>query len=38
MEAFGSDIVTDTMKRVAGEFQSWADPVFITTRNVGGAA
>ena len=36
MEAFGTDVSTDTMTRVAAEFQGWADPIFITTRNVAG--
>ncbi|MCC6829059.1 MAG: REDY-like protein HapK [Novosphingobium sp.] len=38
MEAFGKDAATDAMKKVAGEFREWADPVFIVTRNIAAAA
>ena len=32
METFGADVATDTMRKVAGEFQSFADaPLFILT-------
>jgi hypothetical protein len=32
MEAFGADVASDTVQRVAGEFQQFADaPMFITT-------
>lgn len=34
MDAFGGDVAGDTMQRVAAEFQSWADPIFIVTRDV----
>lgn len=35
MDAFGSDISTDTMKKVAGEFQAFADnPLFMLTHNI----
>jgi hypothetical protein len=34
MEAFGRDAATAEMARIAGEFQAWADPVFILTRQV----
>lgn len=38
MEQFGRDVATDTMKRVAAEFQQFADnPTFITTRTLGAA-
>ena len=34
MDAFGRDVTTETMQRVAGEFQDWADPLFIVTRDI----
>ncbi len=35
MTAFGSDVESETMQRVAAEFQSFADnPVFITTQSL----
>lgn len=34
MDAFGADVATETMQRVAAEFQDWADPVFIVTRDI----
>ena len=34
MDAFGRDVASETMQRVAAEFQDWADPVFIVTRDV----
>lgn len=34
MDAFGSDVASETMQRVAAEFQDWADPVFIVTRDI----
>ena len=35
MDAFGQDIATDTMKKVAAEFQDFADsPMFILTHDV----
>lgn len=37
MDRFGSDIGTETMQKIAAEFQGFADnPVFVTTRAVGG--
>lgn len=36
MAAFGEAVATATMKRVAAEFTDWADPVFITTRDISG--
>ena len=38
MELFGQEASTETMARIAGEFQEWATPVFILTRPVTGAA
>lgn len=38
MEAFGGDIATPVMQRVAAEFQLWADAAFVTTRNIDSAA
>jgi hypothetical protein len=38
MDAFGRDVATPTMQQVAAEFQDWADPVFILTRNIEDAA
>ena len=35
MEQFGKDVSTDTMQKVASEFQSFADtPLFILTENL----
>ena len=34
MAAFGDEVATDAMKRVAAEFQDWANPIFITTRDI----
>lgn len=34
MDAFGLDVATPTMQKVAAEFQDWADPIFITTRDI----
>jgi hypothetical protein len=34
MALFGSEVGTDTMKKVAAEFQGWADPIFIATEPV----
>lgn len=35
MEKFGADLATDTMKKVAGEFQGFADnPLFILTEDL----
>ena len=38
MDAFGRDVATPTMQQVAAEFQDWAEPVFILTRNIEDAA
>lgn len=38
MDLFGSEVSTEQMGRIAAEFQSWADPIFIVTRQIGGAA
>ncbi|WAC71985.1 hypothetical protein OU995_20750 [Roseateles sp. SL47] len=35
MESFGKDVQSETMTRVAAEFQTWADPVFLVTEPVG---
>lgn len=34
MDAFGADIATETMQKIAAEFQDWADPLFITTDRI----
>ncbi len=34
MDAFGRDVATPTMQMVAAEFQDWAEPIFILTRNI----
>lgn len=34
MDAFGRDVATPSMQRVAAEFQDWAEPVFILTRDI----
>jgi hypothetical protein len=33
-DGFGRDVATPTMQRVAAEFQDWAEPVFILTRDI----
>jgi hypothetical protein len=38
MAVFGDEVGTETMQRVAAEFQGWADPIFITTRDIESAA
>jgi hypothetical protein len=38
MALFGEEVSTQTMQRVAAEFQAWADPIFITTRDIEAAA
>lgn len=38
MDMFGQETASETMTRIAGEFQDWADPTFIVTRKIGGAA
>ncbi|WP_419814498.1 REDY-like protein HapK [Glacieibacterium sp.] len=38
MDLFGSEVSTEAMGRVAAEFQDWADPIFIVTRQVEAAA
>ena len=35
MEAFGQDIATETMRRVAAEFGTFADATFILTEQLG---
>ncbi len=35
MDAFGQDIATDTMRRVAAEFGAFADAAFILTEQLG---
>jgi hypothetical protein len=36
-ERFGADVATDTMKRIASEFQAFADnPIFVVTEPVAG--
>jgi hypothetical protein len=35
MDGFGRDVTSDTMQRVAAEFQEWADPIFVLTRDIG---
>ncbi len=38
MEKFGADVATDTMQKIAAEFQAFADnPTFIMTRTLGAA-
>jgi len=34
MVLFGEDVGTDAMKKIAAEFQDWADPIFITTERI----
>jgi len=34
MGVFGEEVGTETMQAVAAEFQGWADPVFILTRDI----
>ncbi len=34
MRAFGEDVATKTMQKIAAEFQDWADPIFITTDRI----
>ena len=38
MDLFGEEASSETMTRIAGEFQDWADPVFIVTEQVGAPA
>ena len=38
MELFGQEASSETMTRIAGEFQEWATPIFILTRPVTGDA
>lgn len=38
MDLFGQEVSTEAMARIAGEFQDWADPVFILTRPIESAA
>ncbi len=34
MDVFGTEVESETMQRVAAEFQEWADPIFVTTRDI----
>lgn len=34
MDVFGKEVATEAMGRIAAEFQEWADPVFILTRDI----
>ena len=34
LAGFGIDVATETMTRVAAEFQDWANPIFIMTRDI----
>lgn len=34
MELFGKEAATESMGRIAAEFQGWSDPIFILTRNI----
>ena len=34
MDIFGTESASDTMHQVAAEFQEWADPIFIVTRDI----
>jgi hypothetical protein len=34
LSLFGDEVGTERMKRVAAEFQAWADPVFISTEPI----
>lgn len=38
MEQFGAEVSTEAMGAIAAEFQAWADPIFILTRNIEDAA
>jgi hypothetical protein len=38
MDLFGQEASSETMTRIAGEFQDWATPTFILTRPVTGDA
>ncbi|MFG6441562.1 hypothetical protein [Roseateles sp. LKC17W] len=31
MDCFGDEVNTDAMRRIAADFQDWADPVFLNT-------
>lgn len=37
LELFGKEVSTEAMGRIAAEFQDWADPIFILTRDIEGA-
>jgi len=34
LSVFGDEVGTERMKRVAAEFQDWADPIFISTEPI----
>jgi len=34
MDLFGEEVATETMQKVAGEFQAFADPIFILTEAI----
>jgi len=34
MGLFGADVGSDAMKKIAAEFQDWADPIFIATERI----
>lgn len=38
MDLFGQEVSTEAMRRIAGEFQGWAETVFMVTRQVTGPA
>lgn len=38
MEKFGAEVSTEAMGKIAAEFQEWATPTFILTRNIENAA
>jgi hypothetical protein len=34
MGAFGQDIASEAMQKIAAEFQDWAEPLFISTQKI----
>lgn len=38
MDKFGEEVSTEAMGRIAAEFQEWATPMFILTRDIEAAA
>ena len=36
MDMFGADVSSETMQRISAEFQEWATPTFVVTREVSG--